>query len=112
MNDYIKREDAIESIKPMVGIWADDGRFYVDYQRVLDIINNVPSVTFLEAFENYRIEGFNLKELTLFADSCRRNGVTDKELHGWALNVGRAYDYLLGKMQEQLDEYITGGGKE
>lgn len=40
MNDYIKREDAIKNIKPMVGIWADDGRFYVDYQRVLDIINN------------------------------------------------------------------------
>ena len=43
MSDYIKREDAIKSIKPMVGIWADDGRFYVDYQRVLDIINNEPS---------------------------------------------------------------------
>lgn len=43
MSDYIKKEDAIKSIKPMVGIWADDGRFYVDYQRVLDIINNEPS---------------------------------------------------------------------
>lgn len=48
MSDYIKREDAIKSIKPMVGIWADDGRFYVDYQRVLDIINNEPSADVAE----------------------------------------------------------------
>ena len=48
MSDYIKREDAIKSIKPMVGIWADDGRFYVDYQRVLDIINNELSADVVE----------------------------------------------------------------
>lgn len=48
MCDYIKREDAIRSIKPMVGIWADDGRFYVDYQRVLDIINNELSANVVE----------------------------------------------------------------
>ena len=48
MSDYIKREDAIKSIKPMVGIWADDGCFYVDYQRVLDIINNELSADVVE----------------------------------------------------------------
>ena len=47
MSDYIKREDAIKSIKPMVGIW-DDERFYVDYQRVLDIINNELSANVVE----------------------------------------------------------------
>ena len=102
MSDYIKREDALKALSE-IAVFTDVAE---------DVVNAIPSVTFLEAFENYRIEGFSLKELTLFADSCRRNGVTDKELHGWALNVGRAYDYLLGKMQEQLDEYITGGGKE
>lgn len=48
MSDYIKRENTIKSIKPMVGIWADDGCFYVDYQRVLDIINNEPFADVVE----------------------------------------------------------------
>ena len=48
VSEYIKKEDATKSIKPMVGIWADDGRFYVDYQRVLDIINNEPAADVVE----------------------------------------------------------------
>ena len=42
MNDLIKREDAIERIKPMVGEWTDNG-FMVSYERVLSILKNIPS---------------------------------------------------------------------
>ena len=40
--DTIKREDAIERIKPMAGEWTDNG-FMVSYERVLSILNDIPS---------------------------------------------------------------------
>lgn len=40
--DTIYREDAIASIKPMVGEFTDNG-FMVDYERVLSILEGIPS---------------------------------------------------------------------
>ena len=39
---YIKRDDAIERIKPMAGEWTDNG-FMVSYERVLSILKDIPS---------------------------------------------------------------------
>ena len=43
MSDLISREKLLDVIKPMVGMW-DEGTFWIDYKRVIDIIENEPSV--------------------------------------------------------------------
>lgn len=48
MSEYIKREDALNTLKPIVGIWDEDGVFRVDYVRVLSIIKNIPSADVVE----------------------------------------------------------------
>lgn len=48
MSDYIKRDDALNTLKPIVGIWDEDGVFRVDYVRVLSIIKNIPSADVVE----------------------------------------------------------------
>ena len=42
MNDIISREKLLGVIKPMVGMW-NEGTFWIDYERVIDIIENLPS---------------------------------------------------------------------
>lgn len=80
MNDYIKREDAIKNIKPMVGIWADDGRFYVDYQRVLDIINNEPSADVVEVVRCRDCEHWECNPGTDRYGSCKKVAYDDFEV--------------------------------
>lgn len=48
MDDYIKREDAINAIKPIVGWWVDDEHFVVSYEAVLSIIRDLPSADVVE----------------------------------------------------------------
>lgn len=42
MDDLISRNEAIKRIKPMAGMFTDEG-FMVDYVAVLSIIENLPS---------------------------------------------------------------------
>ena len=42
MSDLINRKDVIALIKPMVGEFTDNG-FMVDYERVLSILEEIPS---------------------------------------------------------------------
>ena len=48
MDDYIKREDAINAIKPIDGWWVDDEHFVVSYEAVLSIIRNLPPADVVE----------------------------------------------------------------
>ena len=41
MSDLISRGKLLDVIKPMVGMW-DEGTFWIDYKRVIDIIENLP----------------------------------------------------------------------
>lgn len=43
MSDLISRKKLIDTIAPMVGIFEDDG-FYINYERVLKIIIDSPSI--------------------------------------------------------------------
>ena len=42
MSDLISRGKLLGVIKPMVGIWYDE-TFWIDYKRVIDIIENLPT---------------------------------------------------------------------
>ena len=39
MSELINKEKLLDTIKPMVGMW-NDGDFWINYQRVLDIIES------------------------------------------------------------------------
>lgn len=42
MSDLISRGKLLGTIEPMVGMW-DEGTFWIDYKRVIDIIESLPS---------------------------------------------------------------------
>jgi len=42
MSDLISRQKLLDTIKPMVGMW-DEGAFWIDYRRVIDIIEDFPN---------------------------------------------------------------------
>ena len=42
MSDLISKQKLLDTIKPMVGMW-DEGAFWIDYRRVIDIIEDFPN---------------------------------------------------------------------
>ena len=42
MNDLISREEALETIRPIVGMWYEK-EFYVSYEAVMRILESLPS---------------------------------------------------------------------
>ena len=42
-NDVISRQRLLSVVKPMVGVFEDDG-FYLEYESVISAIENAPSI--------------------------------------------------------------------
>ena len=96
MDDYIKREDAIEAIKK-------DIMGGLNYESIL---NRVPSADVNEIFENAIICGYTLKDLTVFADACRKKGITEKDLADFNHNAASAYKYILEEIEKQFNDVV------
>ena len=43
MNDLISRQRLLSVVKPMVGVFEDDG-FYLEYESVISAIENAPTI--------------------------------------------------------------------
>ena len=51
MSELINKEKLLDTIKPMVGMW-NDGDFWINYQRVLDIIESAdPELKWIPVLE-------------------------------------------------------------
>lgn len=50
--------------------------------------------------------GFPIEELILFADACRKQGITTEELHWFIGNVENAYNYAIDEVKKQNQKAI------
>lgn len=59
-----------------------------------------------KALEKYTICGYAFKELAVFADACRKKGITETEMANFCRNVTDAYNYIVEECQKQFDAAI------
>ncbi len=63
-----------------------------------------PEVEFQKRFERSRLCGYTAKELLMFADACRRQGITEAEMRAFCNNSESALNYMIEKMYEQMEK--------
>lgn len=51
--------------------------------------------------------GYRVKELLLFAEACRKQGITETELHDFCLNVESAYQLVIDEQREVTEKYLA-----
>ena len=52
------------------------------------------------------IYGYDVEELIIFADACRKAGILPHELHAFILNAGSAYTYVENRLKEEFEAEI------
>lgn len=65
-----------------------------------------PEVEFQKRFEASTFCGYSSNELLLFADACRRQGITEDQLHSFLTDTESALNYVMEKINEMFDEEI------
>ena len=57
--------------------------------------------------ENTTICGYNLKELILFAETCRKCNVSEEDLHMFATGASVFIEKIINIMNEDFIKHIT-----
>lgn len=52
------------------------------------------------------IYGYPLKELMLFAQCCRRQGITEDELHSFCLDAEAIYSFIKEEFDRSIEESL------
>lgn len=66
-----------------------------------------PEVEFQKRFEKTTFCGYTAKELLLFADACKQQGISNDMLYDFCLNVESAYVYIVEKMQKEMKRKLS-----
>ena len=66
-----------------------------------------PEVEFQKRFEKTTFCGYSAEKLLMFADACKRNNITEEELHDFCLNAESAFNYILSKIQEESAKRLS-----
>ena len=66
-----------------------------------------PEVEFKKRFEKTTFCGYSAEKLLMFADACKRNNITEEELHDFCLNAESAFNYILSKIQEESAKRLS-----
>lgn len=62
-----------------------------------------------EILSNAKICDYSFDELVIFADACRRAGISEFELREFCLNAANAYGYILDKVSDELIRRLLNG---
>ena len=76
-----------------------------------ELIDKQPAVDLNEAMRNYTVVGYKFDDLVLFAEACRRENVTEKDLKDFVDNVSAVVRYTMEKLKESVRD-MTGGNNE
>ena len=66
-----------------------------------------PKVEFQKHFETSPICGYSAKEIMVFADACRRCGITEAEMHHFIQYTEMLMGYVMNKLVEDIDGRIV-----
>lgn len=72
-------------------------------------LNEIPSADIEEILERSTICGYTFKELAVFADACKKKGITKKDMADFSRNVASVYEYVLEEVGRQFDAAIMKG---
>lgn len=112
----MKKEEAIEILEELFDMY--DAFHEVDFESMnwerMQALNlavealkrDDPEEEFQKRFEKTTFCGYSPKELLLFADACRRQGITEYQLHIFLINTESAFNYVMEKINEMFDEEI------
>lgn len=102
MTEYIKRDDA----KVLKDICTDTDE---DKAYFLERLNEIPSADIGEILERSTIGGYTFEELAVFADACKKKGITEEDMVDFSLNVASVYEYVLEEVGRQFDAAVMNG---
>lgn len=57
---------------------------------------------------NSEMCGYNFEELLIFAEACRKAGITENNLHDFCMNCESAFNYIHQKFMEKIESEILG----
>ena len=63
-----------------------------------------------EEFENLKnctIFGYAVEELIIFADACKKQGISNDDLKNFCENAKNAYDYIRNEIEEEFKKEIS-----
>jgi hypothetical protein len=99
----------IEAAKLM--LLGKDNQPVSDLYYALDIAiealeRDDPEVEFQKRFERSTFCGYTSKELLMFADACRRQGITEEYLFAFCKNAEDAFAYAFEKIAERFKKEV------
>lgn len=106
------KEEAIQLVENAFNCWEsefktiDDDWSYEHEARDMAIEalkRDDPKVEFQKHFEASTICGYSAKEIALFADACRRCGITEAEMHQFLQDTESLMKYVMEKFLEDIE---------
>lgn len=109
MSDYISRQEALDRLKcnkPEEGAdGSKDRHRYMQWMADINAITAIPSSDVIN--KNAPIFGFLFDELIAFALFCKRNGITEKNIHDFVENYKFAWDMAQEDYNRQIMEAMS-----
>lgn len=110
------KEDAINNVIAAFEVWEGEfstfGSDWSEEHEARDMAiealkRDDPEVEFKKRFEKTTFCGYSAEKLLMFADACRKNNITEEELHNFCLNAESAFNYILSKIQEESAKRLS-----
>ena len=99
-------EEAIKWIENHFDPYINDGtkQSLVMQMAITALKNYDPTMDIRQRLENAIIYGYAVNGLILFADACRRKGITNDQLKDFCTNIENAYTYMTEQMKTILNK--------
>lgn len=100
------KEEAIERLSEHTQYFVSVNDLDALHMAIEALERDDPEVEFKERFERSTYCGYTLKELLMFADACKRQGITEEHLHIFWKNAECVYNYIMELIDEGFKKSI------
>lgn len=106
MSDTIDRAKLIKDLNA-VAMEHHESHIPMVEEDFRKLIHNAEPVDISEELKHYQICGYMFDELILFAEACRRQGITEADLKSFSYNVQEITYYVADKICEDVGKLMT-----
>lgn len=108
MTDLIDRDALIKALNELAMEHHESHVPLVEHD-FRELIRKAKHADINEALEQYCVCGYEFKELAIFADACREQGITERDMADFCRNITSAWNYIAKEVEKQLDDAILNG---